>query len=543
MSFHTVRKQVLDRLLAKLAERFITSDDLHEFDPTRRTVVLLPGGMGSELAATALPFDQLDPSKPFVPPPAKRWGDLGPLCRGSAIDLEMTDQGEDLGGRVVFAESEILMQPLVTYRGVRDFFERRPNKEKFNFAVFPFDWRRDLVESAELLDRFLSALREAVNTRGGMGGLGGLGPRDPMDGVTLLAHSMGGLVGKLYLNRIADGQATSATRASWNGRLITVGAPFYGTDTIIRHFFLPMPELAELAPYQPASRLPRVVATMPGPYVLFFADREILTPDTLEDLGLDRDSYPLRDFDAPDQAVDPYDPANRWRFPAWITAPQPGWSRACDRFIDEAAAVRREIVRPLDGPDEAALRESIFHLRGVRNRSTGVGVRWRNPGPDGFIPDLTDEAEPFTPDPDLPRPPDPRSGKLLYGDGLVPFWSARLSWVDAESQVYDLRQAQDHMALLASRETLEVVGSLLDRGALPGTATGAPRPAAAGGAAAAAFAGPASGRAGRRGLPSAREAAAERSLRRDGVSGLTAAELAMASPELGAKLLAENGLG
>ena len=75
-------------------------------------------------------------------------------------------------------------------------------KENRDLFVFAYDWRRSVFENAEALDRFI---REKV----------------PNQRVDILAHSIGGLVARIYT--IQNGGSERVAR------LISAGTPFYGS--------------------------------------------------------------------------------------------------------------------------------------------------------------------------------------------------------------------------------------------------------------------------------------------------------------------------
>ena len=64
-----------------------------------------------------------------------------------------------------------------------------------NYTEFGFDWRREIRTAAGYLRTFLRMIREKVTARG---------LENPLPELTLFAHSMGGLVGKLFINELID---------------------------------------------------------------------------------------------------------------------------------------------------------------------------------------------------------------------------------------------------------------------------------------------------------------------------------------------------
>jgi len=94
---------------------------------------------------------------------------------------------------------------------------RRDLEHRLQYHIFTYDWRRDLVHSARRLGETLDALAEAVG--------------DPGLRVNLLAHSMGGLVGRYYLRY---GGAEPGGPVTWAGArriesLLLVATPNSGS--------------------------------------------------------------------------------------------------------------------------------------------------------------------------------------------------------------------------------------------------------------------------------------------------------------------------
>ena len=138
--------------------------------------------------------------------------------------------------------------------------------EHFTCFQFDYDWRRDLVESAQRLHEFLLARKDYV--RGELRRR--YGTDNPDLRFDIVAHSMGGLVARYYLmygdaDLPDDGKTPPVT---WRGaelieRVIIVGTPNAGSIKAFRQLV----EGAEIAPIVP-SYPPAVVGTMPAVYQL-----------------------------------------------------------------------------------------------------------------------------------------------------------------------------------------------------------------------------------------------------------------------------------
>ncbi len=178
----------------------------------QHVLVFVPGFKGTSL---------VDPAQN-----EKVWLRLGELLFGNAT-LAWDKEGIAIPGARELVPEEVLTElsvlPLLyTYDIYGSCLTtlRDSLPENFRFITFPYDWRRDNVETAEML---ISALREIRAGR----------PRS----VTLLAHSMGGLM-TAYMLRYGGQQASDAEE-SWEGarlldKVILAGVPFEGTMLMLR---------------------------------------------------------------------------------------------------------------------------------------------------------------------------------------------------------------------------------------------------------------------------------------------------------------------
>ncbi len=107
-----------------------------------------------------------------------------------------------------------------TYGDLVDYLQRQGYALGRDLFVFPYDWRRDLRETAELLDAQVT--RALVAANGGV--------TDPahwqVRQVDLVAHSMGGILGRLYIS--------DSERARRVDQLITFGSPQLGAVSLLK---------------------------------------------------------------------------------------------------------------------------------------------------------------------------------------------------------------------------------------------------------------------------------------------------------------------
>ena len=180
MDYQNARKLEIRDAHARIIEDFART-----YRKNRPTIILIPGGMGSQIDRSSkafrgnasLPFKKYDPI----------WIDLGIVFDREALQLEIQSNQHDLDNHICIPNGPLrsLIEP---YDTTADFFSAK----EYNYAVFAYDWRRPVVESAGYLKFFLQLLKNRVQE---------LRQEDPLPHTTLLCHSMGGLVTKVFLHR------------------------------------------------------------------------------------------------------------------------------------------------------------------------------------------------------------------------------------------------------------------------------------------------------------------------------------------------------
>ena len=385
----------------------------------RKTVVMLPGGMGSQLDRSVERYRDDMGARQFTYDPV--WIDTGLLFDGDGLKLQIGENNRDLGNHIIIPDGPLrfLINP---YDGTERFFREECG---YNYIVFGFDWRREIAESADYLADFLRTLRQTIKARHG--------GEDPIPKTTLVCHSMGGQVAAFYLRRRGNlGPALE--------RVITVGTPFYANSTHVQRYFKGQDVLNFLYETRQVAQL---AASLPGPYVFLFLDRATFERDGAQ-LGLDR--YPVRDQDNADLEVDPYDPATLERYPPWVKR----------RYLDLARDTNAVITRA----SSSSVAGKVFHIRGIKNMDTLVELTWKPGSAVTYDPEIDDL---------------PIDGNKGPGDGTVPAWAARLASTPL-TQVYDLQKADDHQSLLEHEETLRAIRIIMERGTKPepGEADAAP---------------------------------------------------------------------
>ena len=386
------------------------------YDPDRPSVVLVPGGMGARLLKT---LDAYDPRMPFPAEPTyqKIWLSLGAILRGDHFGLKMTRVGRDQGNKPVIPFGEVdnylLARP---YDETREHFTRSNADIRANYVSFGYDWRKRPSLSAGYLRRFLLFLAAENAKRG---------HPDPRPTITLIGHSMGGLVVKSFLNLLSRKKEVAD---HWLERFVSVGTPFYGTQTHMSRYY---DGQEGLNMFTRGGRLEvsKAIWTLPGLYVLLPAPKEILEPN-FRSLGLNR--YPVVDDEDKAKSVDPFDPEHRDRLPEFMRKPKQNLSftSICMAY---ATHEMKEIDRVL--PE---FRDKIFHFGSTlreSNRPRSLRIYWQRKYSDPFLTNSGDS------------------------DGTVPLWSARLGWIPRD-QVFLVRGVE-HDSLAEDGTVLHGISALM----------------------------------------------------------------------------------
>jgi len=403
MTYDQTRDDEELHLLQPSMQRFV-----NQYRRDRPTIILLPGGMASALLQADQAYS--GGSGPFSYqtawlPPRIFWG--------GAPRLQMTGD-LDWQDHITIALDTIGFAGVTPYSGFQLWCSLHPHE--FNWFIFGWDWRRRLEHTVDFLEQtFLPALRSAVQQEHGAG-------IDPLEGCTLIGHSFGGLVLKLFLMRggpLVDGLA----------RAITVGTPFYGYGGS-KHFYFAGME--PLNPFYGKREMASIIGSMQGPYALFFLD---LATYQQNQAALANDPYPLSAYPSLDSAnanleADPYNPKRNGH---QMRYPDGGWFDELGE-LKHAQLIRAQIAAPLP----PAVNAKFFNIRAVQKDPFGRVLaatiwsqtwKWINPG--------------FDPNTDG----DPICSFNGPGDDTVPAWSARLLSTPKDN-VITLEGLVEHMTLM-----------------------------------------------------------------------------------------------
>ena len=165
----------------------------------KRPLILVPGLLGSRLCRP----DPVDSSKTQVV-----WGTLGALRQFPTIRLSHDASAKD-PIKPCGIVREIVYLGLITqdvYSPIIRHLEKIGYRENRDLFIFDYDWRRSVFDNAATLDRFIR-------------------DKAPDGRVDILAHSMGGLVARVYTMQMGGDRVA---------RLISAGSPFTGSAKVFQ---------------------------------------------------------------------------------------------------------------------------------------------------------------------------------------------------------------------------------------------------------------------------------------------------------------------
>jgi hypothetical protein len=383
----------------------------------RKTVILFPGGMGSQLLRASTP-------QPDGPPYSYNivWLDCS-IIFGAGLHLQM--QGDiDLDQQIIIPDGPVDFPPLTPYDG----FITWCNQKQIDYLIFGWDWRRDLSFTADFfLNIFMPLFQQRVAQ---------LQP-NPLQHLSLVGHSEGGMLLKVIINRAASPYVQLLNRA------VTVASPFYGYGGQLPRYFIGDPDLNAIYGNQTVTR---IVSSLAAGYSLLFLDQATFARDkaklTQDPYYPSAKKYPI--LDATSGA--PADPYNPQPSGALVRYPQ-------DYGFDPAMLARGKLIY-----DEVAalldpsVKAKFFNIRGVTT-SNGKAVNktvthqtW------GFIdPHFNPNNVAGCPVTDYLGP----------GDGTLPAWSTRFSDT-LPANVRTVRGDQiDHMFMMSDHQVLGALATVI----------------------------------------------------------------------------------
>lgn len=422
MDYAQARTETIQARFNQQADEFID-----QYDPGRPTVLLLPGGMGSQLDRTSKPYRSAAdlPLNRFDPV----WLDLGAIFDNDTLDLEIRPDGADKGSHIVVPNGPLRFAFMdKPYDGTARHVRQTMG---CNYFCFGYDWRRSIDEAAGFLANFLREVTRRLDKLWKNIG------RDRR--LFVVGHSMGGLVGLLALRRWLGPNPTAAEADAKVTAFVTVGTPFYGTCSHMTRYYAGEPMLNWL---HDSTTIARVVTSMPGPYILIHAGLDAaLGPNGPRPHELP--AYPVRDS-ITGSPLDPADPAHASLWPRVARTGELG--AASRRFLAESTRVRDRLIAPLP----PALANRTFHIRSGLVTTSPASLLWDTAAARAHA----------------PGGPAPFVAVAGPSDNTVPFWSAALRGTP-DSRVFNLSRADDHMMLMEHDEVLGVITHIAANGSLP----------------------------------------------------------------------------
>ena len=188
-----------------------SSQDAPVILPRTKAIILVPGFKGSVLSDAQ--------TKDTV------WIDLSNALWGNkSLAISLPDISLKKPGREVFVDGVLdtipILWGLFSYNAYGNAIRKIEaiDFDDTQLYTFAYDWRRDLSESAKELSKFVTQ----VHANG-------------QNDITLIGHSMGGLIAAYYI-RYGD-QTLETSKENWEGaarvnRVVFSGTPFRGAATI-----------------------------------------------------------------------------------------------------------------------------------------------------------------------------------------------------------------------------------------------------------------------------------------------------------------------
>jgi pimeloyl-ACP methyl ester carboxylesterase len=198
----------------------------------RRPIIFVPGMLGSRLCRD----NPANPAEPIL-----AWGSIGALTDFPNLRIG-SDVADDLKPCGVIREI-VFLGPLKQelYAPIINHLEKIGYREGADLFIFDYDWRRSVFDNAARLETFA---REKIP--------------DPAQRFDIVAHSMGGLIARVYVNRHGGAQRVA--------RLFSAGSPFQGSVKVYATLEKGWGALNSLMGGLPAFR--RTVLSFPSAYEL-----------------------------------------------------------------------------------------------------------------------------------------------------------------------------------------------------------------------------------------------------------------------------------
>jgi len=398
-------------------ETFLDGYAKNKGTPEQRTFIFFPGGMGSELVRAGTAFDPLLGASQYNC--NTLWVDFFKLLlETEALKLQMNGN-QDSENRFIVSDGPLKYCGKDIYGGLVTWCKAN----NLDLLMVGWDFRRSATWNVHF---FLKTLIPAVQARATARKLG-----DVFQNTYLVGHSFGGMLVKWILNQNTEAFVRNLKMA------ITVASPFYGSAGQVERLLVSMSPLDP--PHYDLDAITKTIATLPGPYALFFLDKT--TYATYGNQLKADNEFPLMDYPCIDKSdpnlhVDPYEPpapnsynANLYRYPIKGQNAGNDWTTWFGDYLHQGLLDCQALALPLT----ASLTGKLHNIRAVRTskgaivNDTKVGFSW-----DWY---------------DVTKPRMPQASGVVgmtggAGDGVVPAWSARLITQDA-GHIHTIRGDKD----------------------------------------------------------------------------------------------------
>lgn len=179
----------------------ILSPTIQVWAEVKDPVIIIPGILGSKLGD----------DKEIV------WGNIGNMIsRFSDLELSLNTDKTQLKPMGLLDSIQVFGPfKFKQYDGLIKILTDLGFQKGTDLFIFPYDWRRSNYYSAKMLKEFVD------NLKGG-------NPKFANKKFTILAHSMGGLVARIYIQNLEGSKSI--------GQLITMGTPLLGSLEAFRSF-------------------------------------------------------------------------------------------------------------------------------------------------------------------------------------------------------------------------------------------------------------------------------------------------------------------
>jgi hypothetical protein len=441
MTYDEARNAEQLRVLDLAICEFILRYNSRTLTASRQTLILFPGGLGSQLMKAWTRYrDEVEAPQTFSFQPVWLNSATFMPCApntdfGSWNALQLRMHEDEQGGyrdnedRIVVANGAIDFDGLSPYSHFIDWCE----DHDIDWFIYGWDWRRRFEDTVEFfLKKFLPRFRSRI--------FDFCDGADPLANFSLVGHSFGGMIVNLILRESEhDPIAVKMKRA------ITVATPFYGYSGQIHHWFDLDDEFFSLLAPLGKENVIEVISSLPAVYTLNWLDLQTYNTykSQLETGPYPLKIYPSMDATNPREPADPYNPQTNGTLVRYPTK---------TGFDPEELSCGRSLSRRLVEPLTERLSEKFYNIRGIKFASGSVVNDTINNTTWGWISADWNADSGETPIKDGPKGP---------GDDTLPAWSTHLITLPEKNRI-TIEDSLDHMFIMDKPSIQNKLGQLLE---------------------------------------------------------------------------------